>query len=163
MATKEKTGTDGLHFEISIAAPVENVYANMLDDIQYRAWTSVFNPASHYKGSWEKGAKILFLGTDQNGNIGGMISRIRENIANTFVSIEHLGEIHGDQEITSGPQAEAWAGALENYTFKRDGDFTRLIIDLDANEEYKSYFEDTWPKALDKLKSICEMNKPSMN
>jgi hypothetical protein len=31
-----------------------------------------------------------------------------------------------------------------------------LKIDLDVNEEWKSYFEGTWPKALDKLKEICE-------
>ncbi len=159
----ESAGSDGLHFEISIGAPVEKVYASMLDDIPYRAWTSVFNPTSHYKGSWEKGAKILFIGTDQDGNVGGMVSRIRENIPNIFLSIEHLGVLQGDQEITSGPQVEAWAGALENYTFKKEGDHTRLIIDLDTNEEYKSYFEDTWPKALDKLKSICEMDTPPMN
>ncbi|HNR08941.1 MAG TPA: SRPBCC family protein [Saprospiraceae bacterium] len=159
----ESAGTETMQFEVKIQAPVEKVYSNMLDDIQYRAWTSVFNPTSHYKGSWEKGSKILFIGTDQDGNTGGMVSRIRENIPNTFVSIEHLGVVQGEQEITSGPQVEAWAGALENYTFRRDGTGTRLVVDLEANEEYKSYFEEHWPKALDKLKSICEGYPASAN
>jgi hypothetical protein len=48
-------------------APVERVYKTMLEDETYRQWTAVFNPGSHYIGSWEKGAKILFIGTDDSG------------------------------------------------------------------------------------------------
>jgi uncharacterized protein YndB with AHSA1/START domain len=44
-----------LHFEISIDAPVEDVYRMMLDEKFYTAWTSVFNPYSHYRGSWKRG------------------------------------------------------------------------------------------------------------
>jgi len=47
-----------LHFEISILAKAEKVYQTMLDEEQYAAWTSVFSPTSHYRGSWEKGPKF---------------------------------------------------------------------------------------------------------
>jgi len=154
MATKDKL--EKLHFEVSINAPVEDVYKLMLDEKSFREWTSEFNPTSHYKGLWEKGSKILFIGTDQDGNVGGMVSRIKENIPNQFVSIEHLGIVKGDQEITSGKEVEGWAGSLENYTFEKDQDKTRLIVELDSNQEFKSYFQDTWPKALNKLKVMCE-------
>lgn len=122
-----------LHFEVSIDASAEKVYATMLDEKKYSAWTAEFNSTSHFKGSWEKGAKILFLGDDQKGNIGGMVSRIKENIANKFVSIEHLGVIHNGKEITSGPEVSAWAGALENYTFTEVNGKTQLSIDTDTN------------------------------
>jgi hypothetical protein len=29
-------------------------------------------------------------------------------------------------------------------------------IDIDVAREWKAYFDNTWPKALDKLKEICE-------
>lgn len=152
--------SDVLHFEININAQTEKVYRTMLDEKQYEEWTSVFNPTSHFKGSWEKGSKILFLGTDQEGNRGGMVSRIRENIPNRFVSIEHLGIVHGDQELLSGPEVEGWAGAMENYTFNGEQEKTLLLVDMESpqkfNAEFKSYFLDTWPKALDKLKGLCE-------
>ena len=48
-------------------APVERVYKTMLEDETYRQWTAVFNPGSHYIDSWETGAKILFIGTDDSG------------------------------------------------------------------------------------------------
>lgn len=145
-----------LQYEISIAASLEKVYRTMLDQEQYKIWTALFNPTSHYEGSWEKGAKIKFLGTDEQGVAHGMVSRIKENIPNSFVSIEHMGLVHDGTEITSGPEVTSWAGALENYTFTEAQGNTLLSVDVDSNEEFKSYFAETWPKALQQLKELCE-------
>ncbi len=148
--------TSKMHFEISINAKPIDVYNKMLEDKTYRQWTAHFNPSSFYEGTWEKGSKILFVGFGENGEKGGMVSRIKENIPGKFVSIEHLGVLKGDEEILDGPDVESWQGALENYTFTEVNGATIVSIDMDANEEYKSYFEETWPKALKELKSICE-------
>lgn len=147
-----------LHFEIEINTPAEKVYRTMIEKQHYKEWTKEFNPTSDFEGSWEKGAKILFIGTDEKGNKGGMVSRIKDNIPNKFISIEHLGLFQNDKEITSGPEVEGWAGALENYTFSEISGKTILSVDTDSNNEYKSYFEEIWPKALNKLKTICENN-----
>jgi uncharacterized protein YndB with AHSA1/START domain len=147
---------DKLKFDIAINAPAEKVYRTMLDDKSYREWTAEFNPGSYYEGSWAKGSKILFIGTDKDGKKGGMVSRIKENIPNEAVSIEHLGILDGEKEITSGPQVDGWAGALENYSFREEGGQTTVSVEMDSNEQFKSYFEQTWPKALKKLKAICE-------
>lgn len=151
-----ESNVQAMHFDILINAPVEKVYETMIDEKKYSEWTKEFNPTSHYKGSWEKGSKIVFIGTDQDGNQGGMVSHIKENIPNKFISIEHGGVLKNDEEITSGTEVDAWAGALENYTFKELGNKTFLSIDVDSNDEFKSYFEETWPKALNRLKEICE-------
>lgn len=145
-----------LHFETSINSNAEKVYRTMLDEKYYAEWTAEFNPTSHYIGSWGKGAKILFLGEDKNGNMEGMVSKIKENIPNRFISIEHLGLVQNDKEITSGAEVEGWAGALENYTFTEENGKMLLSVYVDANQEFKSYFLETWPKALQKLKAICE-------
>lgn len=145
-----------LHFKVLIDAPVNEVYARMLSEEDYPKWTAIFNPGSHFKGSWEKGSKIVFLGSDEKGEMGGMLSRIKENIPYRFVSIEHLGLVQNGQEITSGAEVEAWAGALENYTFKEADGKTEVLVETDSNEEYAAYFSETWPKALNKLKAICE-------
>jgi uncharacterized protein YndB with AHSA1/START domain len=145
-----------LHFEISIDAPVEDVYRMMLDEKFYTAWTSVFNPYSHYRGSWEKGSRILFLGNNEEGSIGGMVGRIKENIPNKYVSIEYLGVYKDGYEITEGEEAEIWAGSLENYTFTSEKDKTLLAVDIDVRKDYMQFFVETWPQALEKLKSLCE-------
>lgn len=146
-----------LHFEISINATASVVYSTMLDKNSYREWTALFNPTSYYEGTWEKGSKILFLGTDGEGKQGGMVSKIKENIVNEFVSIEHLGFVMDGKEVFEGPYVEAWAGALENYTFVAENGNTKLLIDMKGGTgEHNAYFMEAWPKALKKLKSICE-------
>lgn len=145
-----------LHFEISIKASTDKIYKTLITEDTYREWTSVFNPSSYYIGDWKKGSKIVFLGTDKDGQTGGMVSRIKENLTDKFISIEHLGIVKNGDEITSGPEVEGWAGSLENYTLKSTNGISLLEIDIDSNQEFKSYFLETWPKALEKLKSICE-------
>lgn len=154
--TSEKTRLEKLHFEISIKAPAMKVHQVMLGEKTYLEWTSVFNASSEFIGSWEKGSKVLFVGTDEKGNKGGMVSRIKENIPGKFVSIEHIGILAGDQEILEGPEVEGWAGALENYTFTERNGETLLAVDMDSNQEFKEMFSDMWPKALKKLKAIVE-------
>ncbi len=145
-----------MHFEIIINAPATKVYNCMIEDKTYRVWTSEFNPTSHFKGSWEKNSKILFVGTDDKGKTGGMVSVINENIPDKFISIKHLGIIKDGIELTSGPEVESWAGGLENYSFEEANGITTLGVDLDAIDDFREYFNETWPKALKKLKEICE-------
>jgi uncharacterized protein YndB with AHSA1/START domain len=147
--------SERLHFEFEVAAEINKVFKTMFDEKGFREWTSEFNASSHFKGSWEKGSKMLFLGHDKDGNLEGMVSRIRENIPGKFMSIEHLGIVHNDQEITEGPEAEKWKG-FENYTFRTEKGKTIVSIDADTNMEMKDYFLEIWPKAINRLKTICE-------
>jgi hypothetical protein len=148
-----------LQYKIDIKAPVAKVYKTMLgleDKSTYEAWTAEFNPSSTYEGSWDKGSKILFVGVGEDGQRGGMVSEIAENILNQFVSIRHLGIVKGDTEITSGEEVEAWAGGLENYSFEENNGMTTLTVDIDMVEDYIDYFDRAYPKALNKLKQTIE-------
>lgn len=144
-----------LSYQIDIKAPVSKVYDSMIDKDTYKQWTAEFNPTSDFEGGWNKGDKILFTG-EHEGKKGGMVAEIAENIPNKYISIRHIGILDGEEEITSGPQVEGWAGALENYSFEENEGVTTVKIDVDTNEEYLDYFDATWPKALNKLKEISE-------
>ncbi|PZX94848.1 SRPBCC domain-containing protein [Flavobacterium aquariorum] len=148
-----------LQFKVSINASVTKIYDFMLginSKSTYEQWTSLFNPTSTYEGSWDKGNKILFIGVDEKGEKGGMVSKIVENIPNQFVSIQHYGLFKADKEITEGPEVEKWANGFENYTFEENNGITNVTVDLDTAEDFVSYMEQTYPKALDKLKELCE-------
>lgn len=146
-----------LHCSITINAPVGKVWDTMLNDATYREWTKPFSPGSYYEGSWEEGSKILFLGPDpKTGEIGGMVSRIKENRPHEYISIEHIGIIKDGKEDTESEEAKKWAPAYENYTFKEVEGGTELSIDMDIEENYKSEFEEMWPQALEKLKELAE-------
>jgi len=145
-----------LRFEISIGAKAEKVYRILLDPDHYKEWTAPFNPDSHFKGNWEKGTQMIFLGTDEKGNQGGMVSRIRENIPGKYVLIEHLHGFRREQEITPDPEADEWTGATERYFLIEKNDTTKLQIDMDVTPEFKSYFMETWPRALKIIKTLSE-------
>jgi hypothetical protein len=100
--------------------------------------------------------KMLFVGIDEKGEKGGMVSRIAENILNRFVSVNHYGLVKADKEITEGPEVEKWANGFENYTFEENNGTTTVTVDLDTTEDFLDYMNQTYPKALDKLKELCE-------
>lgn len=155
----ESLNLQKIRFECEIQVSVETVYERMLAPETYKQWTAAFNPGSYYKGSWDTGSKILFVGTDEHGNEGGMVSRIQENIPNECVCIQHLGVLQNGAEITEGPEVEAWAGSIECYYFSKTEMGTLLKVEMDTNQAFEDYFKDTWPKALELLREICEAER----
>ncbi len=148
-----------LQFTIIINARSNKVFDFMLgisNKSTYEQWTALFNPTSTYEGCWNKGSKMLLVGTDEKGEKGGMVSEIVENIPNQFVSIRHYGLVKNNVEITEGPEVEKWANGFENYTFIENNGITEVIVDLDITEDFLDYMNEIYPKALDKLKEICE-------
>ncbi len=130
----------------------------MLGDSTYREWTRAFSPGGgYYRGDWNEGSKILFIGPDlETGIEGGMVSRIKESRKPEFVSIEHMGIFNNGVEDTTSEEAKKWAPAFENYTFTEKDGGTELRIDVDTVDEMKEEFEKMWPKALESLKEIAE-------
>ncbi len=140
------------HFDIHINAPREAVWRTMLHSPTYERWTSAFCEGSHYKGSWDPGQAIRFF--DPEGN--GMVSQIAEHRPAEFVSIRHLGFIANGVEDTTSEAVRAWAPCHENYTFSDEANGTRVRVDADVFGGYEAYMADTWPKALARLKALCE-------
>ncbi len=145
-----------LHYSISINTPLEKVWNTMLDDKTYREWTSVFMPGSYYDGSWEKGSIIKFLAPDEEGKLGGMLGKIAANRPHEFISIEYLGMIINGVEDTTSEEVKKWAGAHEEYSFDHTNGVTEVHVTLDLAEDMADMFNESWPKALTKLKDLCE-------
>ena len=149
-----------LQYTIKINAPAKIIYDLMLgisSKTTYEKWTAMFNPTSTYEGNWNKGSKMLFVGFDEKGNKGGMVSEIAENITNKYISIHHFGLVQANKEITSGPEVEKWANGFENYTFQENSGVTEIVVELvGLTENLNEYMNDSWPKALNKLKEVCE-------
>jgi hypothetical protein len=85
-----------------------------------------------------------------------MVARVAENISGKFISLEYIGLLKGDEEITTGPEAEDWKGGFENYTFTEKDGSVLLSVDISGTKELQDFFSETWPLALNKLKEISE-------
>ena len=145
-----------LTFKTTINAPVAKVWNTMLNDETYRQWTSAFHEGSYYKGVWSAGSKMLFLGPNDDGSEGGMVSMVKENRLHEYISLQHIGLVGNGIEDTTSEEARKWSPAFENYTFVEKDGVTELTVELDTLLEYKEMFENMWLKALEKLKEIAE-------
>ncbi len=141
-----------LGFVVVVRAPRSRVWDTMLKPATYEDWTSAFCGGSHYVGSWAQGEKIQFLAP--NGD--GMSAVVAENRLHEYVSIRHLGEISGGVEDFTSEKVLRWAPAYENYTFSDTPEGTELRVDVEVTPEYEQYMRDTYPKALQRLKALCE-------
>lgn len=138
-------------YEVKIQCPKEKVFSVMLDQEHYRAWTAVFAPGSRYEGKWEEGSNIKFLAETKEGGTGGMTSLVERLIPNELVRIKHLAMFDGEKQNTFED-----SDFYEIYHFTEDGKGTLLMVELDTEEEWESYFDKTFPEALKVLKKICE-------
>ena len=141
-----------IQFSTTIEAPVEVVWATMIGKESYSQWTSVFVEGSYYEGSWSQGNRIRFMSPSGDG----MVSEIAECRPNEFISSKHLGFIANGVEETESDSVRAWAPAFENYTFISVPEGTRIVVDQDVTADFEEYMKDTWPKALESLRQICE-------
>jgi uncharacterized protein YndB with AHSA1/START domain len=143
-----------MHFSTVIQAPRERVWELMLAPDSYREWTAAFCEGSTYEGSWTPGSRIRFLTPAGEG----MVAEVAENRRGEFVSIKHLGAIAKDgTEDTTSEAVRAWAPAFENYRFVDHGNgATEVQVEMDTLPNYEQFMQDTWPKALAKLKEVCE-------
>ena len=141
-----------IQFQTTIKAPVYEVWEMMLGPESYPRWTAPFAEGSYYEGSWERGSRIRFLVPSGDG----MVAEIAESRPNEFISIRHLGYVANGTEDTDSDSVRAWAPAYENYTFNSVPEGTRLVVDQDVTEDFEQFMKDTWPKALDLLKQLCE-------
>jgi uncharacterized protein YndB with AHSA1/START domain len=143
-----------MNFKIEITASRERVWEVLFGEKTYPIWTAVFAEGSSVVTDWKKGSKALFL----DGRGKGMVSKIAENVPNEYLSIEHLGMYDNGKEDFESVEVKKWAGAKENYTLNDLGGKTELVIDMDMgnDENMIAYFNNTWPKALDKVKELAE-------
>lgn len=141
-----------LHYSVQINAPRKKVWSVMLEDSTYREWAAVFMPGSYYQGDWSEGSKMLFLGPSGEGKKdGGMAAIVKEHRPEEFISLAYHAEIHDGVEV---PMEKS---GLENYTLKDTEGGTEVLVDLlNLPDEYADMFNDSWPKALEKLKEIVE-------
>jgi len=136
-----------LKFEIKINAAPEKVWSVLWDDISFRQWTSAFTQGSFYMGTLDEGSTIQFLDPDNNG----MFSKVVKNIPNKEMVFLHLGEIYNGVETPMD-----WGNATESYTLDEEDESTKLTLEINTTEEFKSFFEEKIPKAIQNVKNLSE-------
>ena len=144
-----------INFSTSINASKEKVWKVLWDDSSYRKWTRVFSEGSYAVTDWKEGSKVLFL----SANGEGMVSKIEMKKPNEFMSFKHLGTVKNGVEDLDSEQTKQWSGAMENYTPREADGSTTLTVEMDVTDDFKDYFMNTWPGALEEVKLLSENNQ----
>jgi hypothetical protein len=142
-----------LNFTINIKAPAEKVWQVLWGDTTYRKWTSAFQEGSYAVSDWKEGSKIQFLSPDGSG----MYSIIDTCKLNQFMAFKHLGVVKNFAELPNDEETKTWSGGMEIYSLKEENGLTILECSLDSVEQFKEYFQSTFPKAMSLVKAIAEL------
>lgn len=141
-----------IYFKIEINASKEKIWDILLGETTYPQWTAVFAEGSRAITDWQPGSKVFFV----NAEGDGMASKIAEHIPNEYISIKHLGFYKNGVEDYESEEAKKWGDIYENYKISHLDGKSMLSVEMDITEEYKGYFEEKWPKALEKVKELAE-------
>ncbi len=136
-----------IKFEITIDAAPEKVWNVLWDEFSYRQWTSAFCEGSFYVGTLEEDSKVQFLDPDNNG----MFSKVVKNIPAKEMVFLHLGEIYSGIETPMD-----WGDATESYLLEETEYSTKLTLEINTSKEFKSFFEEKVPLAIQNVKNLSE-------
>ena len=139
-------------YEVFIQAKPQTVWNALFEPSHFKEWTSVFSEGSHYTGNMGAGERIHFL----NEQSMGMYADVRLYDPPRQMIFQHLGTVQDGQEISPDADKDLWAGAFESYTLSEQNGGTRLVAQVDTGAEYAAYFDETFPKGLQKVKQLSE-------
>ncbi|MCW3112324.1 MAG: hypothetical protein JWR18_720 [Segetibacter sp.] len=136
-----------IKLSININATKEKVWETLWTDSTYRQWTAPFTEGSYAESDWNEGSRIVFLTPSGEG----MFSVIERKIPNKQMSFRHLGEIKNGVD-----EPKDWDEATENYYLEEKNGVTELVVEMGSTEDFEQHLRNTFPKALEILKRICE-------
>lgn len=142
-----------IEFKISIVGSKQKVWETMLHSTTYKEWVNAAWPGSFFEGEWKEGNNLRFISDDGSGTLVTLI----EHKPYDYSFAKHIAVLQpGGIEDRDSEIAKGWVGTAERYTFTENKDTTVLKVVLTINPDWEKMFSDGWPKALAKLKEICE-------
>jgi hypothetical protein len=143
-----------LIYSIEINAEKEHIWNTMLDPETYQKWSKAFSSDSKFIGEWKRGETIIFF----DSNVGGTKAVLE--IFNPYDEIftKHISMVDKDMnENNEDEMSKKWIGSTEKYSFIETGDNIKLEIEMTVDETFTEMFNTSWPKALEIIKSLCEL------
>lgn len=146
-----------LTYSIIINKPKDFVFDKLTDKSVYPDWAKAWGDGMKYEGEWKKGGYMSYFDNSQGGT-----KVIFEDLRpNEYIKAKHIAMVNPDNiEVElSDDMMKKWIGSLEEYYFKEEGDHaTKLEIIMTVDEAFQEMFDNSWPKALNYFKEVCESN-----
>lgn len=141
---------DTIQFSIDINASKETVWDVLWQDKTFREWASIIDPETYMVGELKEGNEVQFI-SSKSGY--GVTSLVEQLTANEFLSLKHRADT---QDEGKRERADEWTGGEEKYTLIEQDGVTTLTVAFGIPPEQEEYFKVSYPKALDRVKSLAE-------
>jgi len=145
-------GIEKLVFKIIIREGAKKVWKVLWDKEQYKMWTKPFTAGSYYSGEIAQGNRIHFLTPEGHGMYSD-VAYVKENEQVVFL---HIGEMKDFKELPVDEQTEKWTRSSESYQLMPANEGVLLRVEVDCDPQYLNAMREMFPKALQKIKEICE-------
>lgn len=137
-----------LKFSININASKEKIWDILWEDQSYRGWTAKFIPGSYYEGELKEGNDIRFLSPGEHG----LFAKVEKVIPYQSMHFVHFGLV-----LDGVSQHKTFEeDAIEYYDLYESDFGTELTVTIKTDEEYITYFNNSFPRALNAVKELAE-------
>lgn len=141
-----------MQFVIEINAPKEKVWATLWQDATFREWAGLIDPGTYMVGALEEGSEVQYISAENGYGVTSLVQKVTPN---EFLLLRHQADT---QDSGERERKKEWTGGAESYALTQENDITTLTVAFDVPLELEEYFQDAYPKALDKVKELAENN-----
>ena len=142
-------------YSTEINKPREFVFDKIIDQSVYADWTKAWGGDMTFVGDWKEGTNVTLMDKKR----GGTKVLIEEFKPGEYIRAKHIAMVNSDNieiELTDDNMRK-WIGSVDEYYFEEESDYkTTLKMVLTVDEVFQQMYDDTWPKALQFFKEVCE-------
>lgn len=139
-----------VQFAVEISATKERVWDVLWQDDTFREWASIIDPETYMVGELREGNEVQFISA--HGGYG-VTSLIEALIPHEFLLLRHQADT---QDAGARERAKEWTGGAERYALRERDDVTTLTVTFDVPTEMEAMFNVSYPKALQRVKTLAE-------
>lgn len=139
-----------MQFTVEINASKEKVWDTLWQDETLRQWAGIIDPGTYMKGELAEGSTVEYISAE-NGY--GVTSLVVKMTPNEFLLLKHQADT---QESGHKTRDNEWTGGNESYQLSQKDGITTLTCTFDVPKKMEDYFNEAYPKALQKIKELAE-------
>ena len=141
-----------MQFSTQINASKEKVWDTLWRDETFREWASIIDPETYMVGELKEGNEVQFISS--HGGYG-VTSLVETLVVNEFLLLRHNADTQEEGKLEREKQ---WTGGTESYSLVENDGVTKITISFDVPLELEEYFKISYPKALERIKTLAEKN-----
>jgi uncharacterized protein YndB with AHSA1/START domain len=139
-----------LEFSIDIHAPKETVWDTLWQDETFRDWAGLIDPGTYMVGELIEGNEVQYISAENGYGVTSLVAKV---VPNEFLLLKHQADT---QDTGTRERAKEWTGGEESYTLTEQDGITTLQTAFDVPSNQEAYFNDAYPKALERVKQLAE-------